>query len=142
MSRFLLQVDNKKKVIDNINLNGGFEFNPKSKYIVNEKIKKIIVYDKESLKRILYDRFKIKYTRLLKIIEDTVSSDSNNGDLYICLDETAKLKDILLHKYKKYLSKEKYNKFLEGINFSEELLNKRILEYEENKLYNVSIGGR
>jgi hypothetical protein len=84
----------------------------------------------------------MKYTRLLKIIEDTVSSDSNNGDLYICLDETAKLKDILLHKYKKYLSKEKYNKFLEGINFSEEILNKRILEYEENKLYNVSIGGR
>lgn len=95
----------------------GYNFNPKTKSPSNKlKINQIVIVNPSLTDKVLTLKFKQRYKRILMIVLSILNgADATEGDIVIVLDEIAKLKDILLNKYKTFLKKEKEQLFLEQL---------------------------
>lgn len=116
----------------------GYDFNPKYSSNNNLKINQIVIVNPTLTDKILTIKFKQKYKRILIItlsILNGAIEDTTTGDIEIVLDEIAKMRDILLNKYKKFLKKEKEKVFLEQLRGLENSLRAKLFEIREYELY-------
>lgn len=125
MSNYIIKKDALEKKILEIKTSNYYTFSPKgSSY---QKVSSVTIYDSEKINYILQKKLFIKYQRLMKILSDIESEDSSdNSDYMILLGEIAKMKDILEFKYKKFLKKEIYEKFLRNLCSMEEYVNVKL----------------
>lgn len=138
MSNVLLCITDKKKEIANLILGEEYSFSPR-KYF---NIKKVTIYDPIRIEKIVINKYRIKYARLCKIVQDMMDSDdTNESDYMICLDEIAKLKEMLLIKYEKFINRKNYESFLDSLLLIEKIIQERFVELKNNDIINLA-GGR
>lgn len=117
----------------------GYNFNPKTKSSSNKlKINQIVIVNPSLTDKVLTLKFKQRYKRILMIVLSILNgADATEGDIVIVLDEIAKLKDILLHKYKTFLKKEKEKIFLEQLQQLELKMRAKQQEMRNIKYYKM-----
>lgn len=116
----------------------GYDFSPKDSSNNNLKINQIVIVNPTLTDKVLTIKFKQKYKRILMIalsILNGAIDDATCGDIEIVLDEIAKMRDILLNKYKKFLKKEKEKVFLEQLRALENSLRSKLFEIKEYEIY-------
>ena len=137
MANHTIKKENNKNEI--VYINGeirGYDFNPKKGSNNNLKINQIIIVNPTMTDKILTIKFKQRYKRLLMIVLSILNgADTTQGDIEIVLDEIAKMRDILLHKYKSFLKKEKERVFLEQLRGLENSMRAKLQEMREYEYY-------
>lgn len=128
--------DNKEIVYINYEIK-GYGFNPNADSTNNNlKINQIVIINPSLIDKILTIKFKQRYKRILMIVLSIVnSSDATEGDVVLALDEIAKMRDIILHKYKVFLKKEKEKVFLEQLRGLENSLRAKMQEIRNYTYY-------
>ena len=103
----------------------GYAFSPKDGYY---RVKKITVLNETMIECILKDKVVNKYNRLLQIIYSLINSGdaTTSGDVLVTYTEIDRLRDILLHKYSKYLNEKFIELYLKKL---------RVLEMEIKKIH-------
>lgn len=139
MANYSIKKDCKAKKLVYIECEAkGYDFSPKPESLNNSlKINKIILINPSLIDKILTMKFKQRYKRILMIVLSIINSnDSSEGDFMLALDEIAKMRDIVLHKYQTFLKKEKEKVFLEQLRALENNLR---LKFQEMQNYNKYI---
>lgn len=102
-------------------------------YIIKTKranslnVNEVTIFKPSIIDRILTSNFKEKYKKLVMIVLSLMrASDTTEGDCVIALNEVARLKDILLHKYHNMLKKEKEVFFLQQLTSLEGQLHQKM----------------
>ena len=96
------------------------------KFIFNKKSEKIYIYNEELVEKTIDSSFNQKYRKLLYIVMDIVENeDSTESDAELILFKIDELKNLLLTKYYKFISKELLNKYLKMLLLLEEKLETR-----------------
>lgn len=84
---------------------------------------KLFVYDEELVENIIDSNFNQKYRKLLYMVMDIEENeDSTDSDCELALIKIEELKNLLLSKYYKYISRELLNKYLKMMMLLEEKL--------------------
>lgn len=116
----------------------GYTFNPNNKAKNSFKVNKITVINPKMIDGILTTKFNKKYRQLVMIVFSILQSndeDTTDGDIIIALDEIAKLREIILNKYQKFLAHEKEEKFVKQLRILENELRAKQINIRMN-LYN------
>lgn len=94
------------------------------KFIIKKnENEKISIVDEELIENIIDREFTKKYRKLLYIVMDiSGNEDSTESDAELCLIKIEELKNIILNKYYKYISRELLNKYLKMMMLLEEKL--------------------
>ena len=131
MSSYILKINKGNKKIAKLNQENYYEFSHKN----NSNLKSFIIFDINTLNKIFMKKYLVNYKKLIMFIS-SLNDESSTSDFIICLDEITKLKDTLNYKYKKYLKKEIYEKFIDDlIEYDKHIQNKIIaLEYNNGKM--------
>lgn len=121
----------------------GYTFKPRekasNKYI---KVNKITLVNPSMIDGILTSKFNKKYRQLVMIVFNILQSnesDTTDGDIMIALDEIAKLRNIILNKYQKFLSHEKEEKFVKQLRILENELRAKQINIRMNMLNYMNI---
>lgn len=94
----------------------GYNFIPRNDKPNELKIDEIIIVNSNLTDYVLTIKFKKRYKRLLLIVLSILNgADATEGDVQLVLDEIAKMRSILLHKYNQFLKEEKEAIFLEQL---------------------------
>lgn len=116
----------------------GYTFSPNSKAKNNFKVNKITIINPKMIDGILTTKFNKKYRQLVMIVFNILQSndeDTTEGDIIIALDEIAKLREIILNKYQKFLEHEKEEKFVKQLRILENELRAKQINIRMN-IYN------
>lgn len=119
MSNYIIKKDSNKKTIIKVTAENFYTFTPKSS--MKESVKCITIYDYDKISKIVVRKLMIKYQKLLDMIKH-IEDDDSSSDYNACLGELNKLYEMLEFKYKKYLKKELYDKFIEDLNNLKEFI--------------------
>lgn len=128
MSSYILKLNEKDKKIISFDDTAYYLFSPR-----NSKVKSFIIYDTDKLNDILVKMYLKQYKNFMKILVSLNEEDGEEGYM-ICLDELNKLRSTLEYKYKKYLKKTAYEKFIDDIIMYDKLLQEKIYEFEDKKV--------
>ena len=136
MANFLIKridKDRKVKKIDKEKI--GYDFKPRINS-VNLEVNKITIYNSSMIDIILSKKIEKSFERVASIVYDVLQNedDDSASDAVIALDEVARLREIVLNKYQKYLKKEKEKEILKKLRFLENELRSKIIiqnTYEE-----------
>jgi hypothetical protein len=107
----------KSKIKTNkINKLKGFEIKPKNTLSKKKilKVKKINVINDKLISNLLMKKIYLKMEQIITKIND--EEDSNPSDLKKSLDETERLRGIVINKYKEYLKKKDFETLLFKLN--------------------------
>ena len=100
-------------------------------------INKFVLYNSDMIDNVLEKKYIRRYKNLLKMVyllfNDAFPDDSGYPAV---LDESSKLRSILLDKYNKYLSLNKQKKFLKELDYIDSEVK---LKYIEHRLYESQI---
>jgi len=89
------------------------EFDEKKLFSIKKDEEKISLYDSNLVENVIDRKFNDTYKRLLYIVMDINNSeDSEESDAYIVRDQIDELRNSLIYKYEKYLSRDILNKYL------------------------------
>ena len=89
------------------------EFDEKKLFSIKKEEEKISLYDSNLVENVIDRKFNDTYKRLLYIVMDINNSeDSEESDAYIVRDQIDELRNSLINKYEKYLSRDILNKYL------------------------------
>lgn len=89
------------------------EFDEKKLFSIKKDEEKISLYDSNLVENVIDRKFNDTYKRLLYIVMDINNSeDSEESDAYIVRDQIDELRNSLINKYEKYLSRDILNKYL------------------------------
>ncbi len=127
MSSYILKLCNKDKKIMGFSNNDYYLFSPR-----NSKVKSFIIYDKNKLNDILVKLYLKEYKNFMKMLVSINDDDEQEGYM-LCLDELTKLRSTLEYKYKKYLKKVFYEKFIDDLLMYDKILQEKIAQLEVNK---------
>ena len=127
MSEYVLKINKTNKDILEFTKSDGFTFNPK-----NDIVKSFTVYDADALNKIILNKFTKEYKRVFALLA-SLSDESSDSDFFVVLGETQKLRQTLMYEYKKFLTKEAYEKFLNDLVRYEKFLNQSVLYHQINK---------
>jgi len=129
-------------------LSGTIHYSKKAPYVFNPAyrkndeiidISKLSIYNGKMIDNILSQKYLRKYKNLLKLVyllyNDAFPDDSGYPAV---LDESAKLRSILIDKYDKYLSLNKKKKFLKELDYIESEVK---LRYVERRVFESQIFG-
>lgn len=84
---------------------------------------KIFIYDDELLEEVIDKKFNKQYRKLLYLVMDITENDDNDDEnINMALLKIEDLKNILLSKYYKYISRELLNKYLKMLMLLDEKL--------------------
>lgn len=115
----------------------GYTFSPKLNSDSYLNVSKVVVINPSMIDKILTVKFNALFKKIayktFKVVED---DDATDTDASLVLDEVIRLRSIVLHKYQKFLSKEKQEMFLQKIRYLENELRVKILmnkDYEDIK---------
>ena len=129
MSSYLLCENTDEKTINSLNLDNAYEITMRK----SKELKKITIYDETIIRNFVIKKVTANYQKVLIIVKDVMESDdASESDCMLALDEIYRLKDILFHKYRIYLKEKQYELFLERLLYLENVLQKKILEYQRN----------
>ena len=99
------------------------EFDNKKSFSIKNKEEKITIYDDGLATELIDKKFNTEYKKLLYIIMDINNSDdSTESDGLLVRDKIIELKNVIINKYSKYISKELLNKYIKMIMILEEKL--------------------
>lgn len=127
MSEYVLKINKENKNINKLIKTEGYTFNPK-----NDIVKSFTVYDENFLNKIILNKFTKEYKRVFGLFA-SLNDESSDGDFFIVLGETQKLRQTLMYEYKKFIKKEEYEKFLNSLIRYEKFLNQNVLYRQVNK---------
>lgn len=128
MSSYILKLSNKDRKIVSFDSSDYYLFSPK-----NSKIKSFIIYDAAKLNEILIKKYLKQYKNFMAMIVSLNEEDGEESYM-ICLDELSKLRSTLEYKYKKYLKKVAYEKFIDDLLIHDKFLQEKIFEFEDRKV--------
>ena len=141
MASFLLKKDEKTNEILIMDYEDkGYTFKPGNKSKNHLKVNQITIIKPSMIDAILTTKFNKKYRRLVMIVFNILQSsdeDTTEGDIMIALDEIAKLREIILNKYQKFLSHEKEEKFIKQLRILENELRAKQINIRMNMLNNM-----
>lgn len=141
MASFLLKKDDRTDEIIIMNYeNGGYTFKPGNKTKNRFKVNQITIIKPSMIDAILTTKFNKKYRQLVMIVFNILQSsdeETSEGDIMIALDEVAKLREIILNKYQKFLSHEKEEKFVKQLRILENELRAKQINIRMNMLNNM-----
>ena len=107
----------------------GYKFIPKNKIKYDGvKVNSVIVINQSMIEKVLKRKIKNKLDLYLQMIVNYIDDDDDSSSYREALNDLSRYKNIVLHKYQKYLD-EKYLKLL--------LKKIAVLEYELTKKINV-----
>ena len=122
----------------------GYKFTPKKKRKGNLEVKSITIIEPRLIEKVLLTKFSYRYKKIVEMLYLIINSDNDDetsGALTIILDEIAKMKSLLLHKYYNFLKKEKLKELLSRLEIIEmELKQKEMEIYYKSRLIDVSKG--
>ena len=137
MSNFILNSNDDERKIIEFKKKECYYFSPKTKKGSFTSLKSVSVYDSKRVQKIIINRYKVKYQRLMKIINNIINSDdTTEGDFMICLDEIKRLQSVLTIKYEKLLSRKAYEYFIEDLYFLEKVVKDKLYEYKNQESLN------
>lgn len=140
MSDFILSSTPEEKKIVEFKKVKSYSFSPKNKKGSFTTLKTVNVYDDEKVQKIIIHKYKIQYQRLIKIIQNIISSDeTSEGDIMICLDEISKLQSVLTIKYEKLLSRKAYEYFINDLYFLESVMKDKLYEIQRQEMLNGGV---
>ncbi len=128
MSSYILKLSNKDRKIVSFDSSDYYLFSPR-----NSKIKSFIIYDAAKLNEILIKKYLKQYKNFMTMIVSLNEEDGEESYM-ICLDELSKLRSTLEYKYKKYLKKAAYEKFIDDLLMHDKFLQEKIFEFEDRKV--------
>lgn len=89
------------------------EIENKKTFIIKKDEQKITFYDERLIEELINNKFNQKYKKLLYIIMDIITSDdATETDAEIIREQIDELRNKVLNKYGRYISKELLNKYL------------------------------
>lgn len=92
------------------------EKNDQESFTIIKKSKKITIYDKKMIENTIDKQFNQNYRKLLYIITDIINSDdATDSDIELLKLKIDNLRQLILNKYYKFISKELLNKYLKMI---------------------------
>ena len=110
----------------------GFRYVPKISH--NElKIKEIIIVNPSLIDSLIKISFDKKYKKVLEFYLKTLSEEDDNGtdtNLMMALDELARLRNIIIRKYQKALSKKTLEKLLKKLKILENEIRIKLIDYK------------
>ena len=122
----------------------GYKFTPKGKRNGTLEVKSITIIEPSMIEKVLLSKFSHRYRKLMNMVYLILNSDDDDetsGALTIVLDEISKMKSLLLHKYYKFIKKEKLKELLSRLEIIEMELKKKEMEiYYKSRLIDVSKG--
>ena len=126
MENYILKKDEEKAGAATFNKDlDGYNF--KSNHSNSLNVNEVLIAKPELVDKILTNNFKEKYKKLVMIVLSIMhASDTSEGDCMLALDEVARLKDILLHRYHQNIKKEKEALFLQQLDGLELQLHQKI----------------
>ena len=138
----IMTASDEKKTILKYSVKKTYNVNLKNNTIEGIKIKKVLIYDEKRIIKFITNSINKRIEKIMKKAWDAFNDGESNGALSSCLDDIARLKDILNLKYKNFLKKEEYDNFLKIIMYLEKTILNRFIELREQEVYNEVIGGR
>ena len=108
----------------------GFKYIPKVKNKL--KVNQMIVVNPEIIYSLVDFSFNKKYKKILELyllILQNEENSTSDGNLMEILNETARLRSILIRKYQKFLSKQATEKFLKKLKIIENEVRAKIIDY-------------
>ena len=122
----------------------GYKFTPKGKRNGTLEVKSITIIEPSMIEKVLLSKFSHRYRKLMNMVYLILNSDDDDetsGALTIVLDEISKMKSLLLHKYYKFIKKEKLKELLSRLEIIKMELKKKEMEiYYKSRLIDVSKG--
>lgn len=89
------------------------EFDDKKVFTIKKEEEKITFYDESLVEDVISNKINETYKRILYIIMDINNSeDATESDGELVRNQIEELRNIILNKYSKYLSKELINRYL------------------------------
>lgn len=89
------------------------EFTDKKVFTIKKDEEKITFYDEKLVEEVINNKINETYKRILYIIMDINNSeDATDSDGELVRNQIEELKNAIINKYSKYLSKEMINKYL------------------------------
>jgi len=141
MASFLLKKDERTNEIIIMDYEDkGYTFKPGIKAKNHLKVNQITIIKPSMIDGILTTKFNKKYRRLVMIVFNILQSsdeETSEGDIMIALDEIAKLREIILNKYQKFLSHVKEEKFIKQLRILENELRAKQINIRMNMLNNI-----
>jgi hypothetical protein len=113
----------------------GYTFKPRpnSNYI---KVNKVTIVDKLMIDRILSMKFDKAFNRVVKLALQVINDDdASSDDCEIILGEVELVRQILLNRYQKYISKEKEVLFLKKLRLIENEMRMKQVQVKQKAIY-------
>ena len=99
------------------------------------EVKEIVITDPLLINKFVKKKIDKKFTMIFKKMYYIINSeDSSSNDAAVLLDETAKLKSIIINKYKEHITIEEYKELLKKVIVLEEQFKKMYAEKEYERL--------
>lgn len=141
MKSFTIKKLNQSLEIENFKYKKkGFIYKPKK----SNKVKEIVIVNQDIISALISYSFYKNYKKILELylLSQTEDSDTSTSGLMMALDEIARLKNIILTKYKNLLKKKETDKFLKQLSILDSEIKNKIIDLEmleEQKSLNNTI---
>ena len=135
MSQYKVSKENLKKELLSLSELEGYTFKPKTKkdYLEIDDIK---VVDKEMINNILSTKFSKTFKKLLVLALACINDDeADEGDVSIVLDEVELTREILVNRYKKFLSNQEFQSNLKKLRLLDNELRVKYMEIKKRAIY-------
>lgn len=119
----------------------GFIYKPKNK---SYKVKEIVIVNPEIVSALISYSFYKNYKKILELYLKALQDDSDDTEtgLLAALNEVARLKTIIINKYKTLLKKKEVEKFFKQLEILEKEIKNRIVDIKlikEQELANINM---
>ncbi|MBQ8131680.1 MAG: hypothetical protein IJ193_04235 [Bacilli bacterium] len=128
--------NNKLDNFEILNLDGFLMSSKNGFKIHNQVIKDIRIVDSDIAHRIVADRVKIRYEKLIEYLTDVLTGDDDSGDsMHEALNQIERFRLEIKNKYRHYLKKLELQKMSKQLMTLKKELEKEILEIEEARIH-------
>ena len=110
----------------------GFHYRIKSNRDSLLKIKEVIIVNPEIISNLICHNFNKKYQKIVEcfFLNSDLDDDSTSSNLMLALDEVARLRTIIINKYKIFLKKKKEEELLKKLKILENELRVKIIDFK------------
>ena len=113
----------------------GYKFKPKNN-IDSLNVSEVTVVDNSLIDTILTIKFDKQFKKVVKIALKVINDeDADEGDTQFVLDEVELVREILLNKYQKFLSKQKEVLFLKKLRLIENEMRIKQVQIKQKAIY-------